>query len=71
MITDNYPATRFRLRIWNDTKKNPFEDVEIQGPLTLPFHENRLPHGTWVYLDCRSTGPVITVDGSITGEEWR
>lgn len=75
-IAPNLPAvTRFRFRIEmgepTEEKVILFDELEIGAPLTLPFPENRLPYGTWVYLDCRSTGPIIVVDGSITGSEWR
>lgn len=74
MISNNFPNTRFRLRIELgeplEEKVYIFDEIEMQAVLTLPFPENRLPYGTWVYLDARSVGPAITVDGSITGVEW-
>ena len=71
-MTSSVPAvTRFRLRIENDVNAVLFDELEIGAPLTLPFPDNRLSYDTWVYLDCRSTGPAIVVDGSITGSEWR
>ena len=74
MVSNNFPNTRFRLRIELgsplNTKVIVFDEVTIQAALTLPFPENRLPFDTWVYLDCRSLGPALTVDGSITGSEW-
>jgi hypothetical protein len=68
MITSDYDHTYFRLTIAG-TKQ--FEDKLIQGPLTLPFPDNRLEAGSVVLLECRSTnGTSITVDGSITGKEF-
>ena len=74
MVSNNYASTRFRFRIELgeplEDKIVLFDELQIQSPLTLPFPENHLPYGTWVYLDCRTTGAPITVDGSITGREW-
>lgn len=74
MVSNNFPNTRFRLRVELgepiERKVVVFDNVEIQAALTLPFPENRLPYDTWVYLDCWSTGPAITVDGSMVGVEW-
>lgn len=73
-IPGDFPNTRFRLRIETgeptEQKVILFDELEIGTALTLPFPENRLPYDTWVYLDCRSIGPAIVVDGSITGSEW-
>jgi len=74
MTSNNFPNTQFRLRIElgppTEAKVVIFENVTLPAALTLPFPENHLPYNTWVYLDCRSIGPAITVDGSITGSEW-
>lgn len=71
-MTSSIPAsTRFRLRIENDVNAVLFDELEIGAPLVLPFSDNRLPYDTRIYLDCRSIGPIIVVDCSITGSEWR
>jgi len=74
MVSNNFPNTRFRLRVeLGDpirTKITLFTELQLLAALTLPFPENELPYDTWVYLDCRSIGPAIVVDGSITGSEW-
>lgn len=72
VVSDNFPATRFRLTI--DVPDvaiiKPFEDVEIQAILDVPFPANRLPYDTDVRLECYSTGPAIQTDGKISGKEW-
>lgn len=76
MVSNNFPNTRFRLRVEPgepiQEKVIMFDELEIQAALTLPFPDNRIPYAaeTWIYLDTRSVGPAITVDGSITGAEW-
>jgi len=75
VVSNNFPNTMFRLRVELgepiSQKVVLFDNVTIQAALTIPFPENRLTYGTWVYLDCWSTGPAIIVDGSIAGTEWR
>ncbi|MBA7593129.1 hypothetical protein ES703_00046 [subsurface metagenome] len=74
MVSNNFPNTRFRLRVELgeplEEKITLLDELEIQAALTLPFKENRLPYDTWVFLDCRSIGPAIVANGSITGIEW-
>lgn len=76
MVSNNFPNTRFRLRVEPgepiQEKITMFDELEIQAVLTLPFPDNRIPYAaeTWIFLDARSIGPLITVDGSITGSEW-
>ena len=59
--------TRYRVVLGNMDQNLP-TDRQTSTPLTWPWRNTKIPGGTAVYIQVRSTdGTVITVDGSITG----
>ncbi|MBA7694452.1 hypothetical protein ES703_103062 [subsurface metagenome] len=67
MITDNYAKTVWKLVVGATTV---FNNVKIQGPLTMPFFDLRLAALAVVTLFCHSDDVTdIVADGSIVAKE--
>lgn len=67
LLSDDDAHTRYRLILANVDQGLPL-DRAMPTPATWPWRDTKVPGGTSVYVQVRSTdGTVIQVDGSITG----
>lgn len=67
ILSDNDTKTRYRVWLANIDQQWPTDRVTTT-PLTLPFRDTKVPGGTSVYIEVRSTdGTSINVEASLSG----
>ncbi len=67
ILSDNDAKTRYRVFLANIDQQWPY-DRQTTTPLTQPFRETKIPGGTSVWIELRSTdGTSINVESSLSG----
>lgn len=66
-LSSNDAKTRYRVWLANIDQQWP-TDRQTTTPLTLPFRDSKIPGGTSIYIEVRTTdGTSINVEASLSG----